>query len=104
MGYGEGMVDREPGYLHRFEEDLIGLDPTDPEARAFAAHLDRMERCEPAFTVEASLHGVADFADSSNRASGLRWWLAATVAALIVFGVIFDAWHIIGHALAWLTG
>ena len=50
----------------RFDDDLIGLDPDDPEARAFAEHLDRMQRCDPAFTVEGSLRGVAEFADTKN--------------------------------------
>lgn len=87
---------------HRFEEDLIGLDPNDPEAQAFAAHLDRMERCEPAFTIEASLRGFSDFADSSIRASGPRWFLAALIAALVVLGVLFSAWEIIARAMEWL--
>jgi hypothetical protein len=97
------MADSEPAYRHRFHEDLIGLDPADPEAQAFAAHLDRMERCGPTFTIEASLRGVSEFADSSNRATGLRWWLAALIAALIVFGVVVSAWHIIVAALTWLS-
>ncbi|HKS49332.1 MAG TPA: hypothetical protein VJT49_30335 [Amycolatopsis sp.] len=97
------MADREPARNHRFDEDLIGLDPSDPEAQAFAAHLDRMERCEPTFTIEASLHGVAEFADSSNRASGLKWWLAVAVAALIVLGVLVSSWDIIVRAVAWLS-
>ncbi|WP_246271547.1 hypothetical protein [Amycolatopsis acididurans] len=89
---------------HQSDEDLAGLDPDDPEVRAFAAHLDRMRRCEPGFTVESSLHKVADFADSSNRAGGLTWWVAATVAALIVFGVIVASWDIVVRALHWLAG
>ncbi|WP_027947012.1 hypothetical protein [Amycolatopsis taiwanensis] len=93
----------EPARNHRFEEDLVGLDPADPEAQAFAAHLDRMERCEPAFTVEASLQGVSDFADSSTRASGPRWFFAALVAALIVLGVLVSAWDIIVRAVEWLS-
>ncbi|MTD53949.1 hypothetical protein [Amycolatopsis pithecellobii] len=87
---------------NRFDEDLIGLDPDDPEVKAFAAHLDRMQRCEPGFTIEASLDRVADFAESSSRAGGLRWWVAATVAVLIVFGVVVAAWDIIVRAIAWL--
>lgn len=87
----------------RFEEELIGLDPDDPEVQAFAAHLDRMQRCEPGFTVEASLSRVADFAESSTRAGGLRYWVAAIVVVLIVFGVIVASWDIIVHAIHWLT-
>ncbi|WP_106176801.1 hypothetical protein [Prauserella shujinwangii] len=94
-----------PGARHhsRFDDDLVGLDPHDPEAQAFAAHLDRMQRCEPAFTVEASLNRVAEFADSSNRAGGLRWWVAVTVVCLILLGVLVAAWDIIGSALEWLA-
>jgi hypothetical protein len=87
----------------RFDEDLIGLDPADPEAQAFAAHLDRMQRCEPGFTIEASLSRVADFAESSSRAGGLRYWVAALVATLIVFGVVVSSWDIIVRALQWLA-
>jgi hypothetical protein len=87
----------------RFDEDLIGLDPEDPEAQAFAAHLDRMQRCEPGFTIEASLSRVADFAESSSRAGGLRYWVAALVATLIVFGVVVASWDIIVRALQWLA-
>ncbi|KAA9165957.1 hypothetical protein FPZ12_003090 [Amycolatopsis acidicola] len=87
----------------RFDEELAGLDPEDPEARAFAAHLDRMQRCEPGFTIESSLRQVEDFADSSNRAGGLRYWVAALVAALIVFGVVVASWDIIVRALQWLA-
>jgi hypothetical protein len=94
------VADRERN--PRFDEDLIGLDPEDPEAQAFAEHLDRMQRCEPGFTIEASLNRVADFAESSSRAGGLRWWTAAAVAALIVFGVLVASWDIIVRALQWL--
>lgn len=101
MAYRGGMAgdERDP----RFDEDLIGLDPRDPEVRAFAAHLERMRRCEPGFTVEASLHRVADFAESSARTGGLRWWVAAVVVVLIVFGVVVTGWDILVHALRWLA-
>lgn len=92
-----------PGQHPRFHEDLVGLDPHDPEACAFAEHLDRMERCRPNFTVEASIDGVADFADSSNRLGGLRWWIAAFLATLIIVGVIVAAWDIVERALLWLA-
>ncbi|GHF65243.1 hypothetical protein FHX82_006144 [Amycolatopsis bartoniae] len=87
----------------RFEDDLVGLDPEDPEAQAFAAHLDRMQRCEPGFTIEASLSRVEDFAESSSRAGGLRWWVAATIVVLIVLGVIVASWDIIVRAIQWLS-
>src|SRR5882757_5475377 len=90
-----------PGPHPRFHEDLVGLDPFDPEARAFAEHLDRMERCGPNFTVEASISGVADFADSSNRLGGLRWWISVLVVALIFLGVLVAAWDIVSLTLQW---
>jgi hypothetical protein len=93
-----------PGQHPRFHEDLVGLDPQDPEARAFAEHLDRVERCGPTFTVEASISGVADFAESSNRLGGLRWWASVALVCLIVTGVIVAAWDIIGRAFVWLGG
>ena len=52
--------DRSP----RFDDDLVGLDPDDPDAQAFAAHLDRMQQQRPAFTVEGYLDGVRAFAVS----------------------------------------
>lgn len=92
-----------PGRHPRFHEDLVGLDPYDPDARAFAEHLDRIERCGPNYTVEAALDGVADFAESSNRLGGLRYWVSALLVVLIVLGVIVTAWDIVVHALAWLA-
>lgn len=83
----------------RFAEDLVGLDPDDPEARAFAAHLDRMERVgPPAFTVEGQLAGVRDFAESANRAGGARRLAAVVLVALVLLGtgfVIFEALEVV---------
>jgi hypothetical protein len=78
----------------QFDDELVGLDPDDPEAREFAAHLDRMQRDGPCFTVEGYLDGVTDFADSANRAQGGRRWAAVAVvlALLAVAGYqVFDA-------------
>lgn len=102
MAYRGGMA--EGAHDPRFSEELIGLDPDDPEVQAFAAHLDRMRRCEPGFTIEGSLRQVQDFADSSARAGGLRWWVAALIAVLIVFGVVVASWDIVVRAIQWLTG
>jgi hypothetical protein len=92
----EGEPTGPPG---RFAEDLVGLDPDDPEARAFAAHLDRMERVGPAaFTVEGQLAGVRDFAESANRAGGLRRLAAVVLVALVLLGtgfVIFEALEVV---------
>ena len=79
----------------RFHDDLVGLDPDDPEARAFAAHLDRMERVRPTFTVEGELSGVRDFAESANRAGGLRHWAAVLMAFLVVLGVAYAGYEVL---------
>ncbi|GAA1944767.1 hypothetical protein GCM10009754_10590 [Amycolatopsis minnesotensis] len=96
-----GRSGRDP--RRRFHDDLVGLDPNDPEAREFAEHLDRIERCEPAFTVEASIDGVADFAASSTRLGGLRYWAAVLLVALIMLGVIVASWEILVRAAHWLA-
>lgn len=85
----------------RFADDLVGLDPHDPEARAFADHLDRMERTRPSFTVEGTLHGIADFAESSNRIGGSYRLLAGLVVLLILLGVLIGAWTMIAGFLGW---
>ena len=89
--------------VRRFDDDLVGLDPDDPEARAFAAHLDRMERIRPMFTVEGELAGVGDFAESANRAGGLRRWTALLLVTLILLGagfVIYEALEVVLRILA----
>ena len=73
-----------PGRSRQFDDELLGLDPEDPEAQAFAAHLDRMQRQRPAFTVEGYLEGVRDFAESANRAEGGRWWAAVVLVGLLL--------------------
>lgn len=78
----------DPDRSPRFDDDLIGLDPDDPDARAFAAHLDRMQRV-PSCSVEGYLRGVGDFAESANRLRGPR--RTAAVAAVVVL-LLFAAW------------
>jgi hypothetical protein len=78
----------------QFDDELIGLDPDDPDAQAFAAHLDRMQQQRPTFTVEGYLDGVRAFADSANRAEGGKRWAAVLLVALllVVAGyVVYDA-------------
>lgn len=77
----------------RFSEDLIGLDPSDPEAQAFAAHLDRMEKSRSSFTVEGYLADVGDFASSANRADGLRRLVAVVVVGLLLLVVAYTLWN-----------
>ncbi|GGP73208.1 hypothetical protein [Saccharothrix coeruleofusca] len=84
----------------RLDDELIGLDPDDPETRAFAEHLERMRRERPAFTVEGYLEGVSEFADSANRAGGLRRQGAVLVVLLILLGVAVSVWFGVGEILA----
>lgn len=91
---------REPRWVRRFDDELIGLDPEDPEARAFARHLDRMQRDRPSFTVEGYLDGVRDFAESANRAQGGRYWAAVLVVVLLLLGVVW----VVGNALVFVLG
>jgi hypothetical protein len=92
MASREQFDDQQRGPQGRFADDLIGLDPHDPEAQAFAAHLDRMERTPPAFTVEGALTGVNDFAESANRAGGGRRLAAVVIVGLILLGVAWAVW------------
>lgn len=84
-----------PGPQDRFEDDLIGLDPNDPEARAFAEHLDRMERVRNGYTVEGYLAGVNDFAESANRSRGHRRLMVSLVVLLILLGLGFATWNLL---------
>ncbi|SES31301.1 hypothetical protein [Actinokineospora terrae] len=85
---------------NRFHDDLVGLDPTDQEAREFAEHLDRVERVRPSYTVEGYLGGVRDFAESANRLGGHYRLTAGILAALILLGVVVAAWD----ALVFIAG
>ncbi|WP_224386540.1 hypothetical protein [Pseudonocardia sp. ICBG1293] len=82
--------DRSP----RFDDDLLGLDPEDPEARAFAAHLDRMQRV-PSCSVEGYIRGVGDFAESANRLRGPQRTAAVAVTVLLL---LVAAWVIANAA------
>ncbi|ONI93047.1 hypothetical protein ALI22I_00430 [Saccharothrix sp. ALI-22-I] len=81
------------------DDELIGLDPDDPETRAFAEHLTRMQRQPPGFTIEGSLAGVEQFADSANRAGGLRRLTAVVVVSLILLGAVVSIWYYLGDLL-----
>lgn len=98
-------ADRSPGAnrparSHRFDDELVGLDPDDPDAQAFAEHLDRMQRQRPAFTVEGYLDGVRDFAESANRAQGGRRWAAVLLVVLLLAVVVYLA----GDSLMFVLG
>jgi hypothetical protein len=76
----------------QFDDELIGLDPDDPEAQAFAAHLDRQQRVHSSYTVEGYLSDVGDFADSANRLGGHYKLMATILVLLILLGVTITAW------------
>ncbi len=79
-----------------WDDELIGLDRDDPEVQAFAAHLERTRNAgRPGFTVEGYLAGMGDFADSANRAGGLRRLAAVTVTALLLLGALYAAWQVL---------
>lgn len=82
------------------QEELIGLDPHDPETKAFAAHLDRMKRERPGYTVEGYLEGVQDFADSANRTTGHQRLVAVIVVGMILLGVVLTIWFALGDIIA----
>jgi hypothetical protein len=84
-----------PGPPDRFDDDLIGLDRNDPEAKAFAEHLDRMERVPNGYTVEGYLAGVTDFAESANRSTGHRRLMVGLVVLLILLGLGFATWNLL---------
>jgi hypothetical protein len=84
----------------RFDNELIGLDRDDPDAQAFAAHLDRMHRERPAFTVEGYLDGVGAFADSANRAEGERRLAAVAIVVMLLAVVAGIVWDVILFVMA----
>jgi hypothetical protein len=91
------------GPADRFSNDLVGLDPNDPEAKAFAEHLDRMERSRANYTVEGYLSDMSDFAESANRLGGHYRLMAGIVAAIILLGVAVAAWDALLYLLAALV-
>lgn len=78
----------------RLDDELLGLDRDDPEVQEFSEHLARIHRQRPGFTVEGYLSGITDFADSANRAEGLRRVAAVLVVLLLLLGVAFAVWEI----------
>jgi hypothetical protein len=85
---------------NQFEDELIGLDPADPEARAFAEHLRRQHSVHPSFTVEGYLSDMTDFAASANRLGGHRKLMAGILVLLILLGVTVAAWDAIVYVVS----
>jgi hypothetical protein len=90
--------------LQRLDDELIGLDPNDPEVQAFSAHLARVHLRRPSFTVEGYLSGISDFADSANRSEGLRRVAAVLVVSLILLGVAITFWGAATFIISTLLG
>jgi hypothetical protein len=88
----------------RFADDFLGLDPNDPEVKAFAAHRDRIEHPNAKATIEGMLQGVDDFAQSANRTGGHRRVVAVAVVLLILLGVGFTLWNVLGFVLGTFFG
>jgi len=88
----------------RFHDDLIGLDPDDPEARAFADHLDRVEKVRSGYTVEGYLADMSDFADGANRLGGHYRLMATILALIILVGIGVAAWDAFMYLLTALFG
>ncbi|MBP2330850.1 hypothetical protein JOF56_011235 [Kibdelosporangium banguiense] len=88
----------------RYREDLLGLDPHDPEVREFAAHLDRIETSRSGYTVEGYLGGISDFADSANRLGGHHRMTVLIVIVLILGGVGLAVWDALAFILSSLGG
>jgi hypothetical protein len=100
---GSGQEKDRRKRSHQFDDELVGLDPDDPEAQAFAAHLDRMQQQQPGYTVEGYLAGVTDFADSANRAEGGRRWAAVFVVLALLAVAGYIAWEALVFVLrTWL--
>lgn len=82
------------------EDELLGLDPDDPETRAFAEHLERQQQVRPSYTVEGYLADMGEFADSANRLGGHRKLMASILVVLIMLGVLFAVWQALVFVLA----
>ncbi len=87
-----------------FDDELVGLDPEDPEAKKFAEHLGRIQRVQPGYTVEGYISGVGDFADSANRLGGHRKLMAVILVVLIMLGVTVAVWDAVVFAVTTLFG
>ena len=89
----------DPNQSPRIDDELIGLDPDDPETQAFAAHLRRQHNVHPSYTVEGYLADMGDFADSANRLGGHRKLTAGILVVLILIGVVYAVWRAVDFIL-----
>jgi len=95
--HARGEDDRLSGSI---ADELIGLDPDDPETRAFAEHLRRMRTPTGSCTVEGYLRGVGEFANAANRAVGHHRLTAVVVVGLLLASVLFAAWETLGTVVS----
>ncbi|HEX6354093.1 hypothetical protein [Actinophytocola sp.] len=93
----------DPDKSPRVEDELIGLDPDDPETQAFAAHLARQHRVHSSYTVEGYLADMRDFADSANRLGGHYKLMAGILVVLILLGVTVTAWDALVYVFETFT-
>ena len=84
----------------KFDDELLGLDPEDPEARAFAEPLRRQQTVHPSYTVEGYLSDMKDFAASANRLGGHRKLMATILVLLILLGVTVTVWDALVYAIS----
>lgn len=94
-----GGVQPPDGDDRPIEDELIGLDPDDPETKEFAEHLERMRANRPGYTVEGYIDGVGDFANSANRLGGHRRLTAVILVGLLLLGALWAAWRTIEFVL-----
>jgi hypothetical protein len=86
----------DDGSADPIADELIGLDPDDPETRAFAEHLRRMRAPSNSYTVEGYIRGFGEFANSANRAIGHRRLMAVILVGLLLIGVLWAVWETLG--------
>ena len=94
---------QDDGAEERIADELIGLDPDDPETKAFAEHLRRMQAPANSYTVEGYLQGVGEFANSANRANGHRRLMAVIVVGLILISVAYTIFQVLGFVFHTLS-
>lgn len=103
MATASSFPDDQNDESPRLDEELIGLDPEDPETQEFIEHLERQHRVRPGYTVEGYISGVSDFADSANRLGGHRKLMASILVLLIMLGVVVTAWDALVYVVTTFT-
>ncbi|MGH3435481.1 MAG: hypothetical protein ACRDRN_03350 [Sciscionella sp.] len=94
----------EPERHEEIPDELIGLDPDDPETKAFAEHLLRMRNTHANYTVEGYLANFGEFANSANRADGHRRLMAIILVSLLLLGVLYAVWEALSVIFSTFVG